>query len=72
MIGLLISEKEAQELKYALKKELEEMLVDLEEEKEEETVRKVIKEKYRIVFGLYRRIAAPDEAGSFRNMLKHQ
>ncbi|MFB5664135.1 hypothetical protein [Alteribacillus sp. HJP-4] len=59
MMGLLINQKEAIEMEYILKRELEELLLDFGDERIEDTVKRTMEEKYRIIFGLYRRLAAP-------------
>ncbi|MDQ0300852.1 glutamyl-tRNA reductase [Salibacterium salarium] len=71
MLGLLIRKKEAQELEYIIKRELEELLLDFEDERIEETVKKVMEEKYKIVFGLYRRIASPEECSKYIKSFKN-
>lgn len=61
MRGLLINEKERQELQYILKRELEEILLDYADGRIEGTVKKSMEEKYQLVLNLYRRIASQSE-----------
>ncbi|MFB4166105.1 hypothetical protein ACE1TI_20515 [Alteribacillus sp. JSM 102045] len=65
MIGLLINTKEAQEMEYLLKKELEEILLDFEDNRIESTVKRAMEEKYRIVFGIYRRLATSADCSRY-------
>lgn len=61
MRGLLINEKERQELQYILKRELEEILLDYEDGRIDGTVKKTMEEKYQLVLSLYRRISSQTE-----------
>lgn len=59
MMGLLISSKECLELEYLIRRELEEMLLDLEDSRLDGLVRVAIEERYQIIFRLYSRVAPP-------------
>ncbi len=61
MLGLLLNYKEMQEIEYVLKKEMEELLLDLSDSRIDSIVKKAMEEKYQIVFGIYRRIASPKD-----------
>lgn len=61
MLGLLISSKECLELEYLIRRELEEMLLDLEDQRLDGLVRRAIEERYQLVFRLYARIASPKD-----------
>lgn len=61
MLGLLISAKECLELEYLIRRELEEMLLDLEDSRLDGIVRTAIEERYQMIFRLYSRIAPPTE-----------
>lgn len=61
MMGLLISSKECYELEYLIRRELEEMLLDLEDSRLDGLVRKAIEERYQMIFRLYSRIAQPKD-----------
>ncbi|WP_059105478.1 hypothetical protein [Shouchella shacheensis] len=65
MFGLLLTDKEVQEVEYLLKRELEELLQDLADPKIDGVVKRVMKEKYQLVFGLYKRFAPPNERMKF-------
>lgn len=61
MMGLLISAKECLELEYLIRRELEEMLLDLEDVRLDGLVRIAMEERYQLIFRLYARVAPPRE-----------
>lgn len=61
MLGLLINEKEQTELKYVIKRELEELLLDLEDHRIDQMVKQNMHERYKVLFQLYRRVASQEE-----------
>lgn len=61
MQGAIFNDKEIQELTYILKREMEELLLDLEDERVEGIVKRSMEERYRIVFRLFCRFASPSE-----------
>ncbi|WDF05511.1 hypothetical protein [Shouchella hunanensis] len=71
MRGLLISEKETKELEYILKRELEELLLDLTDERIDQVVKQLMVEKYEIVLNLYKRVALPCDQKEYVIQLNH-
>ncbi|SDI89258.1 hypothetical protein [Alteribacillus bidgolensis] len=65
MMGILINVKEAQEMEYLLKRELEELLLDFEDNRIDPVVKRAMEEKYRIVLGIYRRFASSAECSRY-------
>lgn len=61
MFGLMLSTKESQEFEYMLKRELEELLLDLTDSRIDGLVKRAMEERYKIIFGLYKRFASPKE-----------
>lgn len=61
MFGMMLSVKEIRELEYLLKKELEELLLDLGDTRIDGTVKRTMEERYKIIFRLYKRFAPPQE-----------
>ncbi|GAB2567593.1 hypothetical protein [Gracilibacillus alcaliphilus] len=61
MLGLLITENEQQELQYIIKRELEELLLDLEDQRIDKLVKQAMKERYKTIFHLYTRVASEEE-----------
>lgn len=61
MIGLMLSNKEAEETEYILKRELEELLLDLDDDRIDGLIRRSMEERYQIVFNIYKRLAPSKE-----------
>ncbi|WP_251553913.1 hypothetical protein [Neobacillus muris] len=61
MFGLLINEKEVKEMEYLIKRELDEILFDLNDERIDHIVKKAMEERYKILFALFRRVASQQE-----------
>ncbi|GGB63065.1 hypothetical protein F3157_21620 [Virgibacillus dakarensis] len=61
MLGLLINDIEQKEVEYLLKRELEELLMDLEDHRIDHLVKRAMRERYRILFQLFRRVASEQE-----------
>ncbi|MGN4665659.1 hypothetical protein ACTFRP_07190 [Bacillus cereus group sp. MYBK234-1] len=57
MLGLMLTKEERKEMEYILKRELEELLFDFEDERIHEVVKKAMEERYKIIFCLFRRVA---------------
>ncbi|MBD8500575.1 hypothetical protein NQ117_23990 [Paenibacillus sp. SC116] len=65
MLGFLFNEKECKELGYMLRKELDEMLLDLSDNRLDKEVRRAIANRYRTVFRMYARIATPKDLSRY-------
>jgi len=61
MFGLLINEKEVKEMEYLIKRELDEILFDLKDERIDTIVKRAMEERYKTLFTLFRRVASPQE-----------
>ncbi|MGO4890159.1 hypothetical protein ACJ2A9_20620 [Anaerobacillus sp. MEB173] len=71
MLGVLLSSKEVQEVEYLLKKEMEELLLDLGDSRIDGVVKRAMEERYQIIFKVYRRFATPQECSKYiRQRLK--
>lgn len=71
MMGFLFSNKECQELEYMLRRELEELLLDLGDKRIDGVVRVAMEERYSTVFRMYGRMASPKELVKYvRNRTK--
>jgi hypothetical protein len=57
MIGILINEKEKEEIYYLLKREMDEILFDLNDQRIDHIVKRAMKERYNILFNLFKRVA---------------
>ncbi len=65
MLGLLLTIKEAREIEYLLKKEMEELLLDLEDERISGLVRRAMEERYKLLFNIYRRFVSSQESAKY-------
>lgn len=70
LLGFLLNGKEVQEVEYMLKREMEELLLDLSDPRIDDIVKEAMEEKYRVVFGIYKRFVPPKE--SMRYMLNRK
>ncbi|WP_020620177.1 hypothetical protein [Paenibacillus daejeonensis] len=70
MIGMLFNDKECRELDYVLRKELDEMLLDLNDKRMDSDIRRAIASRYRVVFRMYARIASPKELSRYAVNMK--
>ncbi|ASS94448.1 hypothetical protein [Peribacillus simplex] len=61
MLGLLINDKEKMELEYLLKREMDEILFDLQDDRIDHLVKRAINEKYNILFSLFKRVSTEEE-----------
>ncbi|MCL7749045.1 MULTISPECIES: hypothetical protein [Halalkalibacter] len=61
MLGVILNEKEVQEVEYMLKREMEELLLDLSDPRIDDVVKRAMEEKYQIVFKIYKRFVPPKE-----------
>jgi len=52
MLGLLINDKEQKEIEYLLKRELEEILFDLDDQYLDEPLKQTMRERYKLLFQL--------------------
>lgn len=65
MLGAIFTDKEALEMTFILKNEMEELLLDLEDERIEGIVKRSMEERYKIVFRLFQRFASPADCGRY-------
>ncbi|WP_186576132.1 hypothetical protein [Aquibacillus kalidii] len=61
MIGMLVNDIEQKEIQYLIKRELEELLLDLEDNRIDQMVKRAMKERYKLLFQLFRRVASEKE-----------
>ena len=65
MLGFLFNQKECLELEYMLRRELEELLLDLEDNRIDGMVRRAMEDRYTIVFRMYGRVVTPKELAKY-------
>lgn len=61
MLGMLVNERELREIEYMIKKEMDELLFDLEDTRIDLTVKKAIYDRYHLLFQLFRRVAGEQD-----------
>jgi len=61
MLGILLNQREVKEIKYLLKRELDEILFDLEDDRIDRKVKSAMIIRYKELFSLFKRIAPPKE-----------
>lgn len=61
MLGLMVNEIEQKELEYVIKRELDEILFDLQDDRLDHLVKRAMDERYKILFNLFKRIAPASE-----------
>ena len=73
MLGFLFNDRECRELDYVLRKELDEMLFDLNDKRMDHDIKTAIEARYKIVFRMYARLASPKDISRYaRNRMQHQ
>lgn len=65
MLGFLFNERESKELEYILRKDLDEMLLDLSDKRIDGALRKAIEDRYHVVFKMYSRFGATKELSKY-------
>ncbi|MBM7656195.1 hypothetical protein [Neobacillus cucumis] len=70
MFGLLISEKEVKEVEYLIKREMDEILFDLKDDRIDHIVKRSMEERYKILFSLFKRVASPQECFKYMRVGK--
>lgn len=61
MIGLLVNEIEFREIEYLVKRELEELLMDLDDPRIDNDVKLAMRKRYKGLFDLFKRVAPTQE-----------
>lgn len=70
MQGGLFFEKEVEELKYLIKRELEELLLDLGDSRISNVVKQAMEERYQILFKLLLRFSSPNDCAKYLRNFK--
>ncbi len=72
MLGILLNDRECREFDYVLRKEMDEMLLDLNDIRIEQEIKKAIESRYKIIFRMYARLASSKELSRYaRNRLTY-
>lgn len=65
MLGMMFNENECKELHYLLRKELDEMLLDLRDGRMDSSIKQAIRKRYKIIFSMYARMAPSKELSKY-------
>ena len=71
MQGIIISDIERQEMEYLIKRELDELLYDFQDERSEGIVKRAMEERYKILFRLFSKVANPTTCKSYLRSRKY-
>jgi 6-phosphogluconate dehydrogenase (decarboxylating) len=61
MIGMLLGEMEVKEIQYLLKREMDEIIFDLEDRHIDRIVKNAMEERYKVLYSLFKRISTHKE-----------
>jgi hypothetical protein len=65
MLGMMFTDKESKEFDYLLRKEMDEMLLDMSDRRLDGPVKEAISKRYKIIFRMYARFATPRELSRY-------
>ncbi|MFC3772763.1 hypothetical protein [Paenibacillus sp. GCM10012303] len=72
MLGFLFNQRECKELGYVLRKELDEMLFDLKDNRLDGEVKSAIESRYTVIFRMYARLATPKDLSRYARNRNYQ
>ena len=65
MIGMIVNEKELRELEYMIKREMDELIFDIEDTRIDVVVKRAMYNRYQTLFQLFRRVATDQEVQKY-------
>lgn len=65
VLGILLNDRECKEFDYLLRKELDEMLLDLKDNRIDSSMKSTIELRYKVIFRMYARLASPKELSKY-------
>lgn len=65
MIGMIVNEKELRELEYMIKREMDELIFDMEDTRIDVVVKRAMYNRYQTLFQLFRRVATDEEVQKY-------
>src|SRR5690625_5756177 len=66
MLAFIINDMERKEMEYVVKRELEEILMDLEDERIDDIVKETMCDRYQDLFKLLHRVVSEQECSKYR------
>ncbi len=70
VLGMMINEMEVKEIQYLIKREMDEILFDLDDERIDHIVKRAMEERYKILFSLFKRVAPTEECLTYLRSIK--
>ena len=65
MLAFLVNKREINEMEYLLKREMEEILFDLNDSRIDREVKAVMEERYQVLFNFFKRFASEKECSKY-------
>ncbi|HHY74352.1 MAG TPA: hypothetical protein GX497_14230 [Bacillus bacterium] len=65
MLAFLVNKREIKELEYLLKREMEEILQDLNDSRIDQIVKQAMEERYQVLFNFFKRFASERECSRY-------
>ncbi|OGX68120.1 MAG: hypothetical protein A2189_07940 [Paenibacillus sp. RIFOXYA1_FULL_44_5] len=65
MLGFMLTKRESDEIAYMLRKELDEMLFDLNDQRINHDVKSIIESRYKVIFRIYARVASSKDLSRY-------
>ncbi|HLS59860.1 MAG TPA: hypothetical protein VK044_01865 [Virgibacillus sp.] len=65
MLAFIINDMERKEMEYVVKRELEEILMDLEDERIDDIVKETMCDRYQVLFKLLQRVVSEQECSKY-------
>ncbi|MEI5909236.1 hypothetical protein WAK64_19480 [Bacillus spongiae] len=58
MMGIIIREEEKKEIQFLLRREMDEIILDMDDERIDGVVKRAMQERYKILLSLFKRVAS--------------
>lgn len=65
MLGMLVNNREIKELEYVIKREMEEILFDLQDSRIDHVIKSAMEDRYQVLFKLFKRFAPSSECRKY-------
>ncbi|WP_128896396.1 hypothetical protein [Longirhabdus pacifica] len=65
MLGMLLNERECKEFDYLLRREMDEILLDMNDRRIDKAVKINMIERYKVIFRMYARLAPAKEVSKY-------
>ena len=70
MLGLMVMKSNKKELEYVIKRELDEILFDLQDDRLDPLVKRAMDERYKVLFNLFKRIGPAHECLAYMRSIQ--